>query len=315
MHIYDQNLQELQTKVNLKKQLDLKLADLQKQRETFESKVAALRGTFLTEQEDVKKLENKSFVFYLYLVVGQLDNKLDKERKEAYAAQAKLLMAERELAQIDSDIATIRERLNALDGIEKVYASELSKKRCELKDSGSETGLQILQLQKQIGQLKSRKRQIEEAKTAGISALETVDLVLEELRSAKTYNRWDFFNNGGLTGLVLHVEKHGHLDDAQDSVFVLQSKLRRFKTELADVQIKADIKAKTGSFMRYADYFFDGFIVDCAVADHIYDSENATWEVRAQINKLMNKLETMGKATDMQLVSLTEKEEKLIVQA
>jgi len=315
MYSYDQNLQELQSKVALKKQLELKLESLLEQRKTFESKITPLRTACEVEQEDVQKLENKSFAFYLYLVIGQLDNKLEKERKEAYAAQEKLHMAERELAQIDKDIADIQERLTALDGVERVYAAELSEKRCKLKDSGSEVGLEILDLQRQILQLRSRKRQILEAKTAGTAALETVDLLLSELRDAKTYNRWDLFTDGGILALAIHSEKHSHLDEAQDSVFVLQSKLRRFKTELADVNIKADIKAKTGGFMRFADYFFDGVIVDCAVADHIHNSENGAWEVRGQVCSMLRRLENMETATDRQITALNAKEEELIVRA
>ena len=36
-------------------------------------------------------------------------------------------------------------------------------------------------------------------------------------------------------GLISDLAKHGHLDSAQHNVALLQSQLRRFRTELADV--------------------------------------------------------------------------------
>lgn len=63
--------------------------------------------------------------------------------------------------------------------------------------------------------------------------------------------------------------KHSHLDEAQQRVKYLQVQLRRFKTELTDVTIHADIQVSIDGFLRFADYFFDGLFADWAVLDKI----------------------------------------------
>lgn len=87
--------------------------------------------------------------------------------------------------------------------------------------------------------------------------------------------------------------KHGHLDDAQSSVESLQSQLRRFKTELADVTIDADFQVSIDGFLRVADYFFDGIFADWAVLDRIHQSQDQVQDTRNQIHSVLSHLQTM----------------------
>ena len=65
---YDNNLQQLQQKVALKKQLEAKLNDLREQRKVFDKQVIEHRVAHRSEQEDVEKLECKSLANYFYQV-------------------------------------------------------------------------------------------------------------------------------------------------------------------------------------------------------------------------------------------------------
>ena len=312
MNIYDQSLQELQQKAVLKKQLEAKLSDLRDQRKTFDRKVIELRVAYNAEQEDVQKLEGRSLANYFYNVIGKLDEKLDKERKEAYAARVKLDAAERELAAVDGEVAEIQEQLSALYGIEQTYAAELQKKREQLKVSGSRVGLDILGIEEQIAQLKAQKREIKEAISAGRSAMGTADSILSELEDADGWNTWDMLGGGGI---ITHMAKHGHLDDAQALVEELQGKLRRFKTELADIQISADMQVNIDGFLRFADYFFDGLFADWAVGDRISESQSAVQKTRSQIGSMLTRLENMDVTADKKIASLTARLEELVVGA
>ena len=80
---------ELQKKIAMKPSLEAKLRELQNQRREYDREVISLRVAFRKEQEDVEKLEGRSLANYFFQVVGKLDDKLDQERKEAYAAKVK----------------------------------------------------------------------------------------------------------------------------------------------------------------------------------------------------------------------------------
>ena len=311
MEYYGEDLRALQQKISLKRQLDAKLSDLQEQRKVFDRKVIQLRVAYRSEQEDVEKLEGRSLANYFYNVIGKLDDKLDAERQEAYAARVKLDAAERELAAVDRELETLRKQCGELLGIEQVYQAELVKKRQSLKNAGTPAGTEILELEEAIAFLKSQKKELSEAAAAGRKALSIVDRVLSELDDADDWNTWDILGGGGL---ITHMAKHGHLDDAQSLVEELQGQLRRFKTELADINVQANLQVNIDGFLRFADYFFDGLFADWAVGDRISESQSSVLKVKRQIEKMLGKIEQMEAAAVREIADLTAKIEACVVQ-
>ena len=307
---FDGSLAELQQQVALKKQLEAKLSDLQGQRRIFDKKVIDSRVEHRSEQEDVEKLEGRSLANYFYQIFGKLDEKLDEERREASAAKVKQDAALRELAAVDCEIDEIQSKLQALYGCEQAYTAALEAKRNAVKSSGTPTAAQILELEEKIAFLESQKKEIREAIAAGNSAMGTADSVLSELEDADGWNTWDMLGGGGI---ITHMAKHSHLDEAQEKVEQLQGKLRRFKTELADINIHADMQVSIDGFLRFADYFFDGLFADWAVGDKISESQSSVQKVKGQISSALSKLERMGKDADAQIRSLEAKTEELLI--
>lgn len=309
---FDSSLSELQQKVALKKQLEAKLNDLRNQRKVFDKKVIELRVEHRSEQEDVEKLEGRSLANYFYQLFGKLDEKLSEERREASAAKVKLDAALRELAAVDNEIQEIQAQLQELYGCEQAYTAALEAKRNAVKSAGTPAAAQILELEEKIVFLESQKKEIREAIAAGNSAMGTADSVLSELEDADGWNTWDMLGGGGI---ITHMAKHSHLDEAQEKVEQLQSKLRRFKTELADIDIHADMQVSIDGFLRFADYFFDGLFADWAVGDKISESQSSVQKVKGQISSALSKLERMEKDADAQIHSLEAKIEEMLVNA
>ena len=303
---------ELQQKVARKPSLEAKLLELLTQRREYDREVISLRVAFRKEQEDVEKLKGRSLANYFFQVVGKLDEKLDQEHREAYAAKVKLDAAERELAGIESDISEIQGQLNEIRVAEAQYKDELERKRATLRASGTATADQIIEIEQRIAATEAQKREIKEAISAGYSARGTADLILSELNSADGWNTWDMFGGGGI---ITHMAKHSHLDSAQDLVSELQSKLRRFKTELADIQITANMQVNVDGFLRFADYFFDGLFADWAVGDRINQSMNSVSSTKSQISRTLDKLSSMEKAADSEISRLKLQLEDLVVKA
>ena len=302
----------LQQKVAQKPLLESKLYELHTQRRQYDNQVISLRVAFRKEQEDVEKLEGRSLANYFYQVIGKLDDKLDQERKEAYAAKVKLDAAERELAGIESDIKEIQEQITDVLVAEARYKDALELKRRQLKNSGTQVADQIFSMEERIAALQAQKQEIREAISAGYSARSTADRILSELEDADGWNTWDILGGGGI---ITHMAKHSHLDEAQDLVQELQSQLRRFKTELADIQISANMQVNIDGFLRFADYFFDGLFADWAVGDKISQSLSSVSNTKSEINRMLDKLNDMEKAVDQKIQQKKTKLEQFVVKA
>ena len=303
-------LDELRQKVAGKQQLEAKLKELRSQKWEYERRMISLRVAFRKEQEDVEKLEGRSLTNYFFAVIGKLDGKLDQERQEAYAAKVKLDAAGAEVQRIEQDISRILAELAEIGDAEVEYTRLLEVKRAGLTASGTETAEQILNLEQGIAVLETQKTEIREAISAGFSARGSAEQILSELNDADNWNTWDMLGGGGI---ITHVAKHSHLDSAQDMVSELQSKLRRFKTELADIQLSADVQLNIDGFLRFADYFFDGLFADWAVGSRISQSYDSVSATKSKISSTLEKLEKMQTAVDAEIVRLKAQLDELIV--
>lgn len=308
----DQNLSQLQEQAALMGPLEAKLQELKHQRGTYNREVFDPREALRNEQEDVEKLEGRSLANYFFQVIGRLDEKLDRERQEAYAAKVKLDTAQRELAGVEEDILLIERQLSEARVARMRYQEGLAQKRAALTASGTAAGEQILGLEQKITDLQARMREIKEAVSAGRSARITADRILSKLESADGWNTWDLLGGGGI---ITHLVKHSHLDEAQDLVSQLQSDLRRFRTELADIQISADVQVSVEGFLRFADYFFDGLFADWAVGNRISQSQSSVSKTKSQIEQTMRELERMEAATEQAITLHKQQLDELIVKA
>ena len=284
---YDAQLQQLQEQLARKKQLTATEAELVRQRDALSERVRELNEIRLEEQADVDRLEGRSLTAFFYHVIGKMDERLDKERREAYGARVKYDAAVRELEGAEYDLRRCREELKRLVDCERTYQQLLQEKADAIKASGSSAARQILELEAKIAKLRCDSREFQEAIQAGTAARRTADAVLSHLDSAEGWGTWDLF--GG--GLIADLAKHGELDEAQAMVEQLQSQLRRFKTELADVTVQADIQVNIDGFLRFADYFFDGLFADWAVMDRIGRAREQVSGTINRIDQVLRRLE------------------------
>lgn len=303
----DEALKSLQRQTLEKKRLDARLRELYAQRETLQKQTEGLELARQKEQADVDRLEGRSLAAFFYHAVGRLDEQLDKERQEAYAAQVKYDAAARELAAVEADAASCEVRLSQLEGCEQRYETALAEKAAALRESGSAAAQELLDAEARIADLEGQLREIREAADAGEAALNAADQVLETLDSAEGWSTWDVV--GG--GLLADLAKYEDLDNAQEQVEQLQEKLRQFKTELADVTIEAELQVSVDGFLRFADVFFDGLFADLAVMEHINDSQKKIRNTQKEIQAVLDRLTAMRKEISADLDSERDRADRI----
>lgn len=308
---YNEQLYKLQEKVSQKKSLEAKLKELQSQRGDLDSRVRELKKGMWSEQADVDRLERTSLASVFYAIIGKKEDMLDKEKVEAYAAKMKYDSAVQEMNLVEEDIRCMEAQLREISGCERQYEALLLEKEAAIKASGSADAERILQLEAQITAQKNHQKEISEAISAGSRALNTAGSILSSLDSAEGWGTWDLV--GG--GLISDLAKHEHLDEAQNKVQQLQTELRRFKTELADVTIHADTQVNVDGFLRFADYFFDGLFADWAVLDKISQSKSSVQSTKSQIESVLSRLRGMETTANQTIKKLEYEKDSVMLNA
>lgn len=308
---YDEELQALQQKLSRKKHLQALLNELHTQRVELEAKVSNLKAIMEKEQSDVERLEGRGLTALFYGIVGKKEEKLDEQRREAVTARAKYDVAMQEMDLVQRRISRYEDELATLKDIEMKYAYALKQKVQLLKSTATPVSEKILQYEEQISNLENQKKEIREAISAGTKAKNIAEQVLSELDDAEGWGTWDLL--GG--GLISDLAKHSSLDDAQEEIEHLQVQLRRFKTELADVTIRAEMQVNIDGFLRFADYFFDGLFADWAVLNQIEESQAEVKSVIKQIQAVLDKLASMLASVEKDQKAVQTKLDELIVNA
>ncbi len=238
MSCYDNELRQLQQQVKRRAYLENRLSDLRTQNTQLNSKTAQLLAIKVNEQADVDRLEGRSLAAFFYKVAGKKDEKLDKEREEAYAAAVKYDVAVREHEAVKSDIEFCLKELKELTGCEEKYRQLLEQKKASVKISSSEQAERIIALEERLAALENREKEINEAIFAGREAEKFARQARLSIVEARNHGTWDML--GG--GLLADLAKHSALDEAQELIEQLQIRLRRFNTELSDIDINTDIR-------------------------------------------------------------------------
>ena len=294
MKRWNEQLQMLQEQIVRQHQLQSRKRELKKQLEALAERERELQAQCAAEQADVDRLNGRSLAAWFYAVTGQKAEKLEKEQREAYEAAVRHDAVERELKSVTQDLCSTDMELRELAGCEQRYRDVAAQKKEAIRQAGGVSAARIDQLEAMLLQCEQMRRELREAVQAGNAAVTTAERILSELDTAEGWGTWDLLGGGLVSDLV----KHDHLDSAQSLVEDLQVRLRKFRTELTDVSVQADLQVNIDGFLRFADFFFDDIFSSWAVLDHIGRSKEQVEQVRDQVQEILRKLKTMQDETE-----------------
>ena len=116
-------------------------------------------------------------------------------------------------------------------------------------------------------------------------------------------------------GMMADMMKYSHMDDAQKTMERVQSDLRRYRAELADVAQTVDADLQTDGFTVAMDIWFDNIFSDWVVRDRIQQAENRLQEVHDRVAALQQQLETRLAAVQQAMEVLKQEREETVQKA
>ncbi|MEG0152168.1 MAG: hypothetical protein RR618_02295 [Cellulosilyticaceae bacterium] len=267
----------------------------------LEKKAYELRRQLEKENLDIEKMSKIGIKTLFYTVLGSQEKQVEKERQEALEVKLKFDQCEEDIEDVKQQMKALSVKKRECSGAERRYEQLYQEKRDRLINSNTASAEKIMELTNQIANEKANLKEIKEAILAGSRVVSCLDQVLKSLGSAENWGVWDMFGGGGL---VTDMIKHSHIDEAKNLAGEAQALLRRFKTELADVHIGADIHIETDGFAKFADFFFDGLIADWFMQSKINTSQESVESVKYQVDSVVIKLQQMVGESERAIGSL-----------
>lgn len=130
------------------------------------------------------------------------------------------------------------------------------------------------------------RKEMQEAIWAGERSLQSLRAAQGNLNSARNWGIWDLFG-GGFIGDMM---KHSKMNNAVSQMEQAKRDLRVFQKELGDVNRSLNLQLKVGSFLTFADFFFDGIVADYLVQSKIADARRQVDDAICQVQGIVNHL-------------------------
>lgn len=288
--IKDINDKLLRIKAGLreKERLEKMLENAIRHKRELEVKKAELFKQLQREEKDVKKLEGMSLSNFINTILGTKWEKLDKEKEEAIAAKLKYDAVCEELNDLIEDINKLEKNIDKLKYLEYEHERLIKQKEEMLKSLNEDVAARLERITEEESSLLDRIKELEEAIYAGNELLYSLYNVQKKLSSAGNWGLWDIFGGDMIATMV----KHSKLNDAKAEISRVQSLLRKFYRELEDVNEYVDINLNIGTFLTFADFFFDGIFSDLAVQSRIRDAESRVEDAIFKVEGIMLKLKS-----------------------
>jgi len=311
---------ELRDRVLTLPALEKRLAALTQELQNANDEVSNLLRQYKRESLDVERMQQDSFSAFLLRLIGKYEDKLEQEQREEINAKIAYDRAAAHLDHLVREKDALASRISALRADEKTYQRELENRRHELSGKFSQPdGIRYAELEKERNAIISQMTEIEEALRAASRALSTAEKIANSLDSARGWATYDAFTRGGI---ISHMAKYSHIDEAEANFNVLSHNLRELKSELSDVQgLTVSGLTEISSGQRTLDFWFDNIFTDLSVRGQIRDNaeqvaqlitsiRNAEAMLQAKLRELESALEKNRRNEEELLLSISKKDLK-----
>ncbi|MBR6610579.1 MAG: hypothetical protein IKK99_10240 [Oscillospiraceae bacterium] len=289
-------IKELRGKIDRRKHLESMTENLQTQYNELLIKCDELYNTWNKEENDVVSIEEGGLTGFFLNMFGKKEERLDKERREAYAAKAKYDSAEREKQAVKYDLDRYLAELESLQNADEEYAALLKERVDAIGFGKAANDEDLLALEENLYFLENNKKELDEAIAVGNQAATLASEVIFNLEKAEELFVWDVL----FDSMLVDFQKHDFLDKARHAGEKLQQALHRFRSELADVTIDENIDVVLDDFLSFADFFFDGLFSSMAVNDRIKKSKANMENARNKIYSTLRILGTLAADNEIQ---------------
>ncbi len=277
-----------------------------------EEEVRRLLKKYEAEALDVEKLEKNSFSAIILKNFGRYEDRLERESEEMLTAKLEYDKAVERVNDLKKNKAESEERLSLLFKDKTAFEAELKRREGIIKaNAGTDLSRKYGELEAEQDALAKQLVETEEALTAAGRVLSTAGSVLGHLGKAESWATFDVWSRGGI---ISHLAKYEHIDNAKNEFNWLNSQLKDLQKELQDLNLTG-ISSIDGidSTTRAVDFWFDNIFTDMNVRERIRDdSERVSW-LRDKISGIAYKLDGDMNVIRSRMEELEQKKNDLII--
>lgn len=305
-------LEELRVRVLALGKIEHRIIELEDDITGKVKELSKLEKKFKSEHIDVERLKNDSLYTTLYRIIGKYEDKLEKEEKELLEAKLSLDEMNESIAYLRLELEKYTSKRDITRREEIEYRLIMNERKAIVEQSSNnEKFLGYIAIEEKIDNLEESKVHIKEAISAAYDVYRTASQAASHLGSADSIATYDIFFKGGI---LTHMAKYEHIDDASKLLNELQAKIRTLSKELNDIKAHMNLSIDISSGDRLVDYWFDNIFTDYSIRTKIRDNKDEIDKLVVSVSKTINKLEKRLTDVDGDIARERHRLEKLLIE-
>ncbi len=288
----DQELDALREKLHQQTKVEERLNELDQEITHLHSEVKRQKRILDKEKKDVDELEKLNMKSLFVKVLGDKEERLEKERQEYLQEVLKYNALISEIEVLEFEIKVLNKKAKGIKLTEKSVEALISKKEAFLKKKGGPLAKAINKFDIELKLLKIKLLNLKEAIEAGDVVMNQMNNLVAHLQHVKSWN-----GRASLTGKGRYssYRKKSYIDKANREAVNAKVSLARFEKELRDVYKDAHVNASVVSFERFITVFYNHLITDWVLQQNLnnayYNITNTKNTVSRYILTLKSDLE------------------------
>jgi len=248
-----------------------------------------LNKTMDDELADLEQMESMSMKAVFYKVLGSKEDQLEKERQEYLQASLKFNEQKDKIDLLEFELGILNKKLRSKDQLVKNLVSLKKQRENEILNSSPQKANELLNISRTVDNNILKQRSISEAVTVGKKCLTTIHEIINELKNAQHWGKWDMYGNRGRQA---GYRKHSAIDRAKNLANIANHEIRKFIKELQDTgEYVEGFKINIEGFSSFMDMFFDNLITDWIMQQKIVNSLNMMHGNYDKISRIVNSLQ------------------------
>jgi len=277
-----------------------------------ERDVSSLLRKYESESMDVERMKKESLSATILRFIGKYESKFDKEVQEQIKAKMEYDKACDRLKELYKERDELSSRIEALNHDKRIYEEELKRREQEIqKNTDSNIYKEYRRLEEKTSMLTRQLVETDEAMRAAERVISTAKSAIGHLESAESWATYDVWTRGGL---LSHMAKYNHVDNAENDYNRLHSQLKDLHKELADVIFLDAIELKgLDSSTRALDFWLDNIFTDLSVRNRIRENKDELINLLDKIRGIVNKLERNKSQINSQIAEIERQKNDLLI--
>ncbi len=281
-------------------ELDVLQFDIKKQKKVLEK-----------EKKDVEELEKLNMKALFTKILGDKEERLEKERQEYLEAVLKYngLITEQDVLVFEQGVLNKKLKKFVVDQQELDLL--INKKEGLLKIKGGPIAKKLRAMDIDIRQKKFAVIEIKEAIDAGKSSLKKLDLLLSNLKQVKSWNGQMILTG---RGRFSSYQKKSFIDKANKNAVNTKISLAKFEKELLDVYKNSSLNMSIAGFERFLSTFYNHLITDWVLQQNINNAYYSIMNTKNTINRYVLTLTADKEAANQQFKSAQKKKKNFVAE-